>query len=97
LTVGTVQENENKSHGHTGSTGVTGNHTHTENRVNTVGTATYNIAPGSIPIAVVNTVSSGSVNTSTAGNHNHTVAVDASGGTESRPNSRAYLPLIKGG
>lgn len=95
--VGTAQDDQNKEHTHTGSTNSTGAHTHTENRVNAVGSSGISYAPGGSAITVVTSVNNGTVNTSSAGAHSHTVTIANEGGTEARPKSRAWLPIVKAG
>lgn len=98
LAVGDVQAPTNLAHTHAASSGSTGSHTHTESRVGSVGTASANLASGGVGISYVTSVSSSTVNTSSAGSHAHTVSVTSSGdATEARPYARAYLPIIKGG
>ena len=93
--VGTAQDDQNKEHTHTGSTNSTGSHNHTENRVNSVGST--NISASSGPITVVMQVNSTTTNTGSNGTHSHTVTIANNGGTEARPKSRAWLPIVKAG
>ena len=93
--VGTAQDDQNKEHTHTGSTNSTGSHNHTENRVNSVGSANISMFPGSF--TMVTQVNSTTTNTGSNGAHSHTVTIANDGGTEARPKSRAWLPIVKAG
>ena len=93
--VGTAQDDQNKEHTHTGSTNSTGSHNHTENRVTAV--ASTKISASSGPITVVMQVNSTTTNTGSNGTHSHTVTIANNGGTEARPKSRAWLPIVKAG
>lgn len=97
LPVGTLQDDQNKSHSHTGGTNSTGSHNHSESRVGAIGTSGSNLASGGVSISYVSSVGSTTVNTGSAGAHAHTVSINADGGDEARPKSRAWLPIIKGG
>jgi len=94
LAVGAAQDNQNAEHTHTGSTNSTGSHTHSYARRD-VGTAAASLSSG--PNPYVASTSINTVNTGSGGTHSHTVTIASQGGAEARPNSRAYLPLIRGG
>jgi microcystin-dependent protein len=88
--IGSAQAGAYESHSHTASTNSAGGHTH--------GAASSGATAGST-IIPSSTQTRGSVNygtpTNTAGAHSHTVTVDASGGTETRPRNIALLACIK--
>jgi microcystin-dependent protein len=94
LAVGATQDNQNAEHTHTGSTNSTGSHTHSYARRD-VGTASASLSSGPSPYVASTSITT--VNTGSGGTHSHTLTIENQGGAEARPNSRAYLPLIKGG
>ena len=88
---GTRQADDFKSHNHTGSTSQNGSHNHTYNSH----TATFSLQGGSSGGAFQNIMRNpdGNGQTSTVGNHSHTIT--AEGGTENRPRNIALLYCIK--
>lgn len=81
---GSVQQDVYGSHTHTGSTNSTGAHTHNISTGEAVGS--WGVSWGA----------TGSTrNTEYSGDHSHTVTVDASGGSETRPKNIALLYCIK--
>jgi microcystin-dependent protein len=94
IAVGATQDNQNAEHTHTGSTNSTGSHNHTYTRRDVTFTGGNQGIGGN---TYANNSSGPTVNTSSAGAHTHTLTIDNQGGSEARPNSRAYLPLIRGG
>lgn len=85
---GSQQAHEIQSHTHTGSTNTAGAHAHSYtaganfNRLNSgAGGQTPNNSAG--------------LTTSTNGDHSHTLTINATGGTETRPRNRALLFCIK--
>jgi phage-related tail fiber protein len=88
-TFGTKQADEFKSHAHTGSALSAGAHAHT---TPTGGYSNYNESGGGG--AVVSIYNNGA-NTGTAGDHTHTLSINATGGTETRPKNIAMFYCIK--
>jgi len=90
-TFGTKQADEVKSHTHTASTNTAGSHSHVQNYSN-IGSPSGAPGIGGDPF-------SGQVatnlTTSAAGAHSHTVTVNSTGGTETRPANIAMLYCIK--
>lgn len=84
-TIGTVQQDDNKSHDHSGSTGAAGSHFHT-----TTATLGGAMEGGNAPRG--NYAASGGI-TSTAPDHTH--SIPPQGATEARPKNIAYPVLIK--
>lgn len=86
--IGTVQQDENKTHTHSGIALSAGAHSHSYITRNTDPTNGFGSGSGWWNGAR-------SVNTSTDGNHQHELQINSSGGTESRPKNIAYPVLIK--
>jgi len=89
-TFGAKQADDFKSHNHTGSTSSNGGHNHTYN--NTISNYTIRQGTGNDWPNVRGTLDSNG-QTSTVGNHSHTIT--AEGGTENRPRNIALLYCIK--
>ena len=89
-TFGAKQADDFKSHSHTGSTSSNGGHNHTYN--NTISNYTIRQGTGGDWPNVRATLDSNG-QTSTVGNHSHTIT--AEGGTENRPRNIALLYCIK--
>ena len=87
--LGTLQEDDNKSHNHSGTTNTAGAHTHSTN-IYAYGENASGYSEEAY-ISRSNTV----INTSSSGNHSHTLTINSSGGTESRPKNIALIPIIK--
>lgn len=86
--IGTLQTDELKSHTHTATTADAGAHTHTYDQPGGASTR-----PNGVDQPVNGPATGG--NTGSAGTHNHTVNVVATGGTETRPKNIAYPVIIK--
>ena len=84
--IGTTQTGDMASHTHTGSTNTTGAHTHTYTNPG-VSTATAQVS-GPINYGAYTT------NTSSSGDHSHTVSIGSTGGTETRPRNVSVLMCI---
>jgi hypothetical protein len=88
LTVGATQADALKSHTHTGTTNVTGAHSHLSNQAN------WTVSGGGNSISGTGGVNS--LPTSTNGDHAHTFTTDATGDAlETRPRSTVLLYCIK--
>ena len=87
---GTLQGDDLKSHTHSGSTSSNGSHTHsvTEGTLQGGGTS---FTSGDDFTDRANTYSQ----TGAAGQHTHSLNINATGGTETRPRNRALLACIK--
>lgn len=85
--IGTVQQDEIKSHDHEASVSAAGKHTHTY-----PGPATSSVSGGLRPSG---NGGQGVLPTSENGEHVHEVTIDATGGTETRPKNIAYPVIIK--
>lgn len=86
--IGSVQGDENKSHVHSGTANPAGGHNHSI----TGGGATLAVNPGD-QIDVLR--AAGSLSTTSVNDHSHSLAISASGGTESRPKNIAFPVIIK--
>lgn len=94
---GSTQASQNLSHNHTGSTDSAGSHSHQDQyAINSFGGNSYG-ADFKVTSSLVwpNGATSYPTNTSAAGAHSHALTINSSGGTESRPFNRAYMPIIK--
>lgn len=90
---GSQQGDQNQTHTHSGIANSAGGHTHTLNAPNNlVGSTSSPYAFGNTQ-GSINYVAAPTINP--AGDHTHTLAINASGGSEARPFNRAYLPIIK--
>jgi hypothetical protein len=92
-TFGTKQADDFKSHKHPATNSSDGEHKHTYNSHS----ATFNLQGGSSGGAVQNIMRNPDSNgqTSTVGNHSHTITMTETGGTETRPKNIALLYCIK--
>ena len=93
-TIATVQGDDNKSHAHTGTTSQNGDHTHTV--TDTYMTQQENAwcrcsSGGSYTGYIVEKTQT----TAAAGNHNHTLNINSSGGSESRPKNLNLWTYIR--
>lgn len=86
--LGSAQSDANKAHTHTGTTNTTGAHSHT-----------YTAASVSVGANIQSGSGYGNngflADTSSSGDHSHTVTINSSGGTEARPRNIAMVPCIK--
>lgn len=88
--VGVTESDATRSHTHTGTTASAGSHVHTSPFSNENGTDSTNYGTGSSFNRGGSTY-----NTSSAGAHTHTFTTNATGGSETRPQNVALLPIIK--
>lgn len=88
--LGSHQADEIKSHGHSGSTNSAGSHSHRAG--SRVGKAT---GDSRIQIRLDTNTGVTASNTTSAGNHSHSVTVNNTGGVETRPTNVAMLYCIK--
>ena len=84
---GSFQDDEFKSHNHTGSTNSTGAHTHTYSLSEGINVGAFSKG--------ANSYDNSSVSTSSAGNHSHTLTINSSGGAETRSRNIALQYCIK--
>lgn len=95
--VGSWQDEAFKSHGHTASTGSAGAHSHDTK----VGGDSNNVRPDTPTNAITmagNSAGSGTTGSGQiveAGSHTHTVTVNSTGSTETRPRNVAWMFIIK--
>lgn len=87
-TIGSVQADEIKAHNHTGTALPAGSHRH-----GYIGSAGNTVRPNGSNSEVPTPV--GATETDFAGEHPHTLAINNTGGTETRPKNIAYPVLIK--
>ena len=87
--VGTTESDSLASHTHTGSTSSAGAHTHGLNGITQSGDSDGYDATG------VSKRSGTALFTSSAGAHTHSFTTNATGGSETRPQNVALLPIIK--
>lgn len=87
-TIGTVQADDLKGHTHTGFATSAGAHGHEYNRA--VNGTIFNGAQSSTGASVVDIGV-----TAQAGQHEHVLSINATGGTETRPKNIAYPVIIK--
>lgn len=85
--IGTVQADDFKSHAHSGTISPSGSHSHQY-----PGPATIEPIGGSRPSG---RGGSGSLSTTSVGNHVHSVTIGSTGGSETRPKNIAYPFIIK--
>lgn len=95
--LGSTQSDELKSHNHTASTASSGSHSHSAK----VG-GDNNSVRGATPTnaitmseAAADTAATGTGQIVDAGNHTHTVTVNSTGGSETRPINVAWMFIIK--
>ena len=94
--LGSAQGDDLESHTHTAAADSAGGHTHTANnfaRIVGNNSSPYDVSAPSDPRDKYNTVTGGS--TQSAGAHSHTVTVDPTGGSETRPRNVALVAAIK--
>lgn len=82
----TLTENQMPSHSHSGNTNTAGSHTHSIYYRGVSGSYTGLAANRSIEAG-------GSVTTSSAGNHSHTLSIDSTGGGQPHENRPAFYKL----
>jgi microcystin-dependent protein len=87
---GTKQGDDFKSHSHTGSTSINGSHSHSYSAPNSYQQDTTNS-----PANGKRATSNANPNTGAAGDHSHTLTINPTGGTETRPKNIALLYCIK--
>lgn len=86
-----TQADEIKSHDHTATSSTNGSHTHTEKGV-LVSTTKASMQTNGL---WMNTDTLSNTNTSSAGNHTHTISVSNTGGGETRPVSYGVYYIVK--
>lgn len=89
--LGSSQTDQNKAHGHSASTDVSGGHSHSYVDTDT------EVTSGSLQAGSGWSIydKQSTYNTGSAGDHSHGVSVGSSGGNESRPRNIALLTCIK--
>ncbi|KAF1021884.1 MAG: hypothetical protein GAK30_01573 [Paracidovorax wautersii] len=92
MAVGTTLDSQNKAHTHTGTTESAGDHFHNVRRGST--NAQGNASQSGEEISTSSRFMT-SFNTDSAGSHSHSFTTASSGGTHARPNTRAYVPIIR--
>lgn len=95
--LGSGQSDELKSHNHTASTASSGSHSHSTkvgDDNNSVRGATPTNAI-TMSEATADTAATGTGQIVDAGNHTHTVTVNSTGGSETRPRNVAWMFIIK--
>lgn len=93
---GTTQASQNLTHTHTGTANSAGTHTHPIYTLNNLTGNSYGVAfHVNSSTALPDGSSTYSGASGSAGEHTHGLTINSSGGTESRPYNRAYLPIIK--
>lgn len=91
--LGTMQGEATKAHNHTATSGDAGSHSHTLNSHNTSNIS--NNADNGSSISAADNVQLSSKTTSTEPNHSHTITVNNSVGSETRPKNAAVHYIIK--
>ncbi len=89
--LGIKQTDTFKSHAHTGTAASAGAHTHQYYKISVGGA----VANSSIGWAGINTGGSANAATGSAGDHSHTLALNNTGDSETRPRNIAFLYCIK--
>lgn len=87
---GQKQGDDFKGHSHTGSTSTNGSHSHSYSAPNSYQQDTTNS-----PANGKRATSNANLNTGAAGDHSHTLTINSTGGTETRPANIALLYCIK--
>ncbi len=85
--VGSLQSQSYQSHQHTGTTGGAGEHVHDYNAREFAGNTSR--------ITASDSITTGTMQTSSAGYHSHTFTTSVEGGAETRPTNVTLLPIIK--
>lgn len=93
--IATVQNDDNKSHAHTGTTSQNGDHTHNVTDSYFVGYADDWKGGGSSGGGHVGENSEKTQTTTTNGNHSHNLNINSSGGAESRPKNLNLWTYIR--